>query len=56
MWLLLYGRLGCAYALCFNSDITWGWGEAPNYSQLLTHNHTFLVVISPKKKIYGIFA
>lgn len=31
-------------------------GKAPNYSQLLTHNYTLLVVISSKKNIGGVSA
>lgn len=33
-----------------------GGGEAPNYSQLLTHNHTLLVVISSEKNTCGVSA
>ena len=55
MWLLLYSLLGCAILSTLIQILLLG-GTAPNYSQLLTHNHPLLVVISLKKKIHGVLA
>ena len=55
MWLRLYSLLGCAILSTLIQILLVG-GKAPNYSQLLTHNHRLLVVISLKKKIRGVLA